>query len=517
MEIENLGKTPISEEQPCGIDVSYEPSFEALSEEIKKMGSPTAAGGIDWGNVIKLSVEILGGQSKNFLSACYLSIALLKTEKMPGFAKGVTILKDLIDNFWDTMYPPKKRMRARKNAVEWWQEKTEAALAEMEPEAWDQEASDAFLADLRAFDALLDENMENAPLLRPLIDKISSFVVAPEEEPGPEPAALSGEETPDRMPASAGKPAPARSAPPAPPTEIPEDDPGKLLSSGLDYLKKAATLLLQHDPFSTVAFRLNRLVAWLPVDSLPPDTDGVTLLPPPDAQAVTALAAMCQSGRWRELLGESEAKVRQYLFWLDLSRYVSESLKNLGHPVTSELIANETYLYTMRLPGLEKLAFSDGTPFADDDTREWLKEIAGKEGGDTNSAFAGAADQLISAQLAECRKMIKENRLAEAIANVHDRIAQAQTVRERFLWEIGLCRILTRSKKAPLAASYMEKIINTLDNYKVETWDPAFAAEALMAAIQALKLQKGDDNKDTLQMLIKRLSIVAPVKALDMV
>ena len=39
MELSELGRNPISEQEPAGKDVRYEPDFEALSQEVEKLSS----------------------------------------------------------------------------------------------------------------------------------------------------------------------------------------------------------------------------------------------------------------------------------------------------------------------------------------------------------------------------------------------------------------------------------------------------------------------------------------------
>ena len=108
MELLSLGKNPISEKKPEGDDVRFEPEFEELESEIKKLSSLTFSGGVDWDKIIKLSQNILSQKSKNLLVATYLSFALMKTRGLSGFADSVHVIRDLLDNFWDSMYPPIK-------------------------------------------------------------------------------------------------------------------------------------------------------------------------------------------------------------------------------------------------------------------------------------------------------------------------------------------------------------------------------------------------------------------------
>ena len=111
MEASSLGVTPISEQDPAGSDIRFEPDFEALSTEVEKLSSPTAVGTVDWQRIADLSAKILETSSKDLLVACYLCIALLQTRGLGGLATGVHVLRDLLEHFWDTLFPAKKRMK----------------------------------------------------------------------------------------------------------------------------------------------------------------------------------------------------------------------------------------------------------------------------------------------------------------------------------------------------------------------------------------------------------------------
>ena len=136
MDFEALGTTPVAQDNPAGEDARYEPEFEELETEIGKLNSPTASSGVEWDKVIELSSKILAEKSKNLLVACYLSIGLMKRDDLEGLAEGVHVIRTMLDTFWDSLYPPKKRMRGRLNAVEWWMEKIDAELEGHDTVTW---------------------------------------------------------------------------------------------------------------------------------------------------------------------------------------------------------------------------------------------------------------------------------------------------------------------------------------------------------------------------------------------
>ncbi|HOT01621.1 MAG TPA: type VI secretion system ImpA family N-terminal domain-containing protein [Acidobacteriota bacterium] len=139
-----LGRTPVAPGNPAGSDVQDLPAYAALEAEMGKLNSPSAASSIDWSQVARLADDILSRYSKHLLVAGYYSVALLNTDRLRGLARGVRVLRDLLDHFWDTMYPSVRRMRGRKNAVEWWYEKVQAAARNLPREEWSEADRQAF-------------------------------------------------------------------------------------------------------------------------------------------------------------------------------------------------------------------------------------------------------------------------------------------------------------------------------------------------------------------------------------
>ncbi len=522
MELTELGKKPISESEPAGQNVRFEPDYEALSQEIEKLSSPTASGGVDWNKVAELSKKILSEQSKDLLVACYLSVAMLHTQKLKGLALGVSIIKDMLENFWDNMFPPKKRIRGRVNAIVWWKERLEASLSNIEPESWPPDERSRFIEDLKGIDSFLGENMEDAPMLNTLIEKVQGLLTEEqieEQEPQPKKEEPSLDKEIKKEDIKKEEEASPVSPPIASVAEDQEQDPERVLEAGLELLGRASTLLSAQNPFDPMVFRLNRISAWLSVDSLPMADGGRTMLPPPDSQIISSLNALYDSGNWKVLLETSESYVPQFLFWLDLSRYSAEALEQLGYSSASEIIANETREYVKRLAGIEKLSFSDGTPFADESTREWLRELMQKDekGTAISESQGDSIEQNVIKELEEAKKKIKENRLAEALVSIKKHIDASVSMRERFLWQLGVCELLLKAKKTSLAIPYIENTLSAIDQYRIEEWEPELAVKALQICLRGLRIHKKKENQKLIEDIIKRISILNPVKAMELI
>jgi len=520
MDFTKLGKKPIPGAVKAGQDVRNDPDFEILTAEIEKLSSPTFSGSIDWNKIVVVAGRILEEKSKDLLVMAYLCAALQKSEGLRGLAKGVHIIREAVETFWEEMFPVKKRMRGRKNAIEWLTDRLRDNFPNLPPEQWNIADRDIFLDDLNALDRFLRENMEDAPMLLPIINEISNRVVEEKK------IAASPEITQPPPPGSVQVSSPViESLSTQPPASVPElelrdGDPEKMLNQALDVLGRVATILGSLDPPNPLAFRMNRIAAWTSVTELPPTTGSKTYLQGPDSQVVSAMQNLYQSHNWKVLVQSAESRVRQFLFWFDLSRYVAESLEQLGCPEGADMVATETLLYIKRLPGIEKLSFEDGTAFANDITRSWLKSLQDKQAGGTEAGNVlpetESIRQAVEGALAGARKLIRDNRITEALCQFNDGMNRSSSMKERFLWQHGLCRLLFEIQQPRLALPQIQDMLAAIDTYRIEQWEPNLAMEAFTIILTGLRLQPEKDQEQ-LGPVLNRLARLDPVKAMDFI
>lgn len=97
---------PVSPENPCGADLSYDPSFQEL--ETLLLGKPetqfSAAEPPEWSQVQKRCLELLG-RSKHLRIIATLTAALVRTNGLAGFRDGLALLEAVVRLYWDTVYP----------------------------------------------------------------------------------------------------------------------------------------------------------------------------------------------------------------------------------------------------------------------------------------------------------------------------------------------------------------------------------------------------------------------------
>ncbi|MCM2286446.1 MAG: type VI secretion system protein TssA [Desulfobacula sp.] len=508
----NLGKTPISEEAPAGKDVRYEADFESLSREIAKLTSPSADSGINWDTVINLSVKILEKDSKHLQAATYLNYGLIKTRGLEGLCLGIHIIKELMENFWETLFPPKNRMKGRKGILVWWEEKVSDFLSGLEPRVMEKEKRNTLLDELTYIDQFLGNHMEEAPLLLPLIKRVKEVVLEERiAEPPTAPAASLPKEQPAAAPVKPQKTI-------IEPLPVSDADTPALLGQGLKILAKAASGLRKENEFQPLAYRLTRIAAWTDIDTLPAATGGKTLIPPPEDQVITSLARLYDAGDWEALVDSSEGRVQQFLFWLDLSRYSAQGMERMGHPEVARVIEAETAFFVQTLKGIETLAFSDGTPFADKATLDWLRQTGSRDQAEpVDTGQAAGIHGILAQKMDLAQELIRQKQLDAALSLFRDHLSTAASEQNRFLWKTGLCRLLIDSDQVRIASSYMDDILETIDRFKLDLWEPESAVNGLLLVLRGLRLQKNDRNQDLIESVINRISRLDPVKALQMI
>jgi len=489
MELLSLGKDPIRPEQPAGEDIRYDAGFEALQMEIDKMSSPSGPKSLDWEKVSRLSTDILGTKSKDLLVAGYFSVAQVYTRGLDGLGAAATIMGELIENYWDTLFPRKARMRGRVRALEWWLERTEGALKQLPRAPVPEEQLTRLRESLEKIEQLLRTRIEELPSFGSLYTFLNSANVV--ETPAHNDAQASDSRT-TKDQATAGASAnggkqeqTSSSSPLATP-----EDAQRAFNQALEKLAVVSDFYRTHDLADPALYRLDRAIAWLKIDTLPQATDGRTRIPPP-AQEIRILEELRAKGDNEAVLKMTGETLHRSLFWLDLNRFASEAMLSLGErfQAANETVRRDTAFFLHRLPGIEELAFSDGTPFADSETRQWLKEAAlssGSDGRETASPVqTGPAldeEEVIRKEVQEARTLIREKKLFEALDSMQQKIRQSASEKDRLLRRAAVSQLLIATKHAEFALPHLSQIVDDVDQYRLEEFDPPLAIKCLKIA-----------------------------------
>jgi type VI secretion system protein ImpA len=97
---------PISDDAPCGEDLSYDPALQEL--EILARGKPetqfSAAEPPNWEELRTRCLELFA-RSKDLRVAMTLAVASLELDGLPGFRESLLLVRGLLERYWPTVYP----------------------------------------------------------------------------------------------------------------------------------------------------------------------------------------------------------------------------------------------------------------------------------------------------------------------------------------------------------------------------------------------------------------------------
>jgi type VI secretion system protein ImpA len=104
--------TPIPGDNPSGAYLYYAPIYDKI-KEARRQDDDTGPSGVwarerktaDWNQVIKLAGEALATQSKDLQLAVWLAEAYFKKEGFALLRDSFVMLRQLLETFWDTLYP----------------------------------------------------------------------------------------------------------------------------------------------------------------------------------------------------------------------------------------------------------------------------------------------------------------------------------------------------------------------------------------------------------------------------
>ncbi len=117
---------PIAGDNPAGENLLYTGLHDEVREarradDVLDQGEWKRESKVaDWPLVIRLTTEALAKQTKDLQIAAWLTEALLTQHGFAGLADGLHLMRELIDGFWDTLYPEidEGDLEARANALD---------------------------------------------------------------------------------------------------------------------------------------------------------------------------------------------------------------------------------------------------------------------------------------------------------------------------------------------------------------------------------------------------------------
>jgi type VI secretion system protein VasJ len=489
---------PISDSAPTGADPAYDDDFLAIKEEVAKLSN------VDDTLIVETTERLLKQSAKDVRLAVYYVYGRMRRDGAEGVASGFELLSALVDRFGDTLLPA--RAETRKAALEWLAGSTFADRLDRV-----QGLSDTLLERTLSALALINERTAQWPeAARPELDPLFRRFEGRVETPLPAASASSG--TPS------GPTAATAALPPA--TEV------SSTRELLDHARQMAQFLREQPQGYLAAYRLMRCVRWDTLTEVPPhEISGKTRLVAPRAELRSHLKRLLLQKQWPELLDRVEAAFAEGAnhFWLDLQYYAFSAQEQAGgeYAQIRDLVATDCALMLERLPGLAQLSFSDGSPFADDATLEWIARYATVRDVERGEAVAPVAVSSANTDWAETEAqaldLATQQGLDAALAWLQRLPAQdgERGERERFVRQLVMARVAERVDRADTALHLLATLDSAAHRFQLAVWEPPLAFEAKQHLLRLLKIRMSRKDADKLALSARIDALIGELTAID--
>ncbi len=484
---------PISESQPCGEDPKYEDAYDELKQEIAKMGG-MGSGSTDWNKVELGAIDLLEKSAKELNLLVYLVSAWTVNRKLPGMVVGFELVTGMLEQWWTGMFPPLKRIKPRKNAFTWLQERVTAELPKCKSE--DVELLERALAALKSMKDAVYESFEDPPCnFRKVRDVFEEWrTQAPQNEPEPAPVeevATPEPQTPQTIASqpAAPKPAPAAPARPAAPVDVPSLADDADAEQLLEVLAKIAGQLRPLAPQSSSSYQLLRIALWEGASEPGSNESRETFFPAPADEIANALKTMATRAAWSDLLERCEDLLNRWWYWLDLQRYAAQAAAGLQWTDLAAFIERETWKLDERLPNLKELKFNDGAPFASPETRDWLAGLDG--GGGEGSGGGGDVDP--GEALLSAMRLLGGDAFSDALNEAQTAIGQAPDRRSALQLRLAAAAFCMEADQPEWAASLLHGLIEEVEQHHLAWWEPRLAARVWRLMLETARALKEEE------------------------
>jgi len=499
----NTWLTPLSGENGVGRDPGYEDAFFEVKDEAGKLSN------IDDASIVRACEQLTKEVGKDLRVAGFYAFARLRQDGPAGFADGLELTAALVDRFGESVHP--SRAEARKGALE-------------------------MLATARILD-LLDARGAFAPadLERAIaaLDVIVGRTNAWAQGARPNLQALVARfERHDDAIQSAE---PSASAPIPVSSSLPSCGPIVSARDLLDQARTMAAWLRDQENGYLPAARLVRSIRWDTLHEVPPgDASGRTRIEPPRSEIRQHFKRLVLQKQWNELLERVEGAFMEGVnhLWFDLQYFQHVALDNVGAPYNAwrDLLRADFALFLERLPGIERLAFNDGTPFADDATLEWIARhavVRDLEAGESVASLPVSADADEHAAgdwpeiEAQARDLSSREGIEAAFAWL-DALPGMKTERHRYLQRLVMARVADSAGRADTALALLAELDAASHSLPLTRWEPALVFEVKQQLMRALKTQTTRKDADKIALgsrineLRNELTVLDPARALTL-
>lgn len=498
---------PLPDGSVVGRDPGYEDAFFALRDEAGKLS------GIDESLITRSCEQLLRETGKDLRLAGYYAFARLRQNGPAGFADGLELAAALVERFGEAVLPA--RPEAKKGALEML---ATTRVVELLGSRGEFAPADLERA-LAALDVLVTLTFAWPEAARPNLQPLVSRFERKDGEVRSGDADLSSSSSSSL-------------------TSMPGGLAAGPIASTRDLLEQAramAAWLRDQEQGYLPSVRLARCVRWDTLHDVPPSNAAShTRLAAPRPELRQQMKRLVLQKQWNELLERVEGAFMEGVnhLWFDLQYFQHIALDNVGAPYSMwrEQLRADFALFLERLPGIERLSFNDGTPFADDTTLEWIARhavVRDLEAGETLAPLPVSVDSEEGAMgdwpeiEAQAKDIVAREGIEAAFAWL-EALPGMKTERHRYLQRFVMARLAQNAGRADAATALLLELDASAKTLPLASWDPALVFEVKLQLLRALKAASNRKDADKpalarrLAELQAELTVLEPARALSL-
>lgn len=116
--------------------------------------------------------------------------------------------------------------------------------------------------------------------------------------------------------------------------------------------------------------------------------------------------------------------------------------------------------------------------------------------------------------MGEATALAAGRKFVEAVTRLQDALRQVRSGRERFDGLIALAGMLVQSGRPDLAGPNIDELLELVERYKLEQWEPDTALRGLLAAYDVLSMDASDEGKAKTRQVLSRVARINPAAAM---
>ncbi|MUK44596.1 type VI secretion system protein TssA [Aliivibrio fischeri] len=506
----------ISDKDRLGTDLSYEPEFELIEEEIKKSTNLFATSKTDWSVVHDNSLNLLRETSKDYRLLYWLCLSITKRNLAIDNNELIRVINDFIIKFKDDIYPKRKRSlySSINQIINIITDNIKSIIDNID----NINDTDILITQLSVLDESIESIFENNT------DNLSSVISLTKKLK----KRLKSETENNEIVAPQSIPSAPTQAPSATSTisfsqnDITNDrDANKAFRHLQDVARTLSKYWLSQKLSDEKVYQLNRTLTWLTISQLPASNDdNVTMLKPVPQARIQYFQQLKAELNHSTLIIEMEESLSKSPFWIDGHFMVWESLTELNHHDAAQSITDQLSLLINKTPSITDLKFDDGTEFASESTKAWIQQQCSTSTHATTSPVNHFDESQNSSDwenaFQEALTLLQQHSLNEVMQPLIRGHHQSRSDREAFFWQFTQAKLLFQSSKYDLANSLFSWLDKQYSQSVLAHWDPILEERLLELWLQCHnKLSKKDQDSQLLAHIRERLCCLNPIRVLN--